>query len=140
MASAGEFREGTRTFGMAPANPYGVNQFKQNKQTYDPDLAAMDSPSPKFQADEFRASDRPSAGWNPPSPPDSTPTRKFGEPEKSDSRFNKETQPMKFDFGQSSEKLPGRQTQRLPLAGRSLKQNLQPQTVDLLDTQAESAA
>ena len=31
VASAGEFREGPRTFGMAPANPYGVNQFKSKK-------------------------------------------------------------------------------------------------------------
>ena len=49
--SAGNFRESGRSFGMAPSNPYGVNQFKSKRQPYDPDLAMMDPPSPKYGAD-----------------------------------------------------------------------------------------
>ena len=93
----------------------------------------MDPPSPKYQEDPRRASERlPGMEWEQPSPLDSTPTRGFGD-SGSSARFDKMAQPKQFDFGGSTEKRPGRQTQRLPLAGRSLQQKMHgPQAADLL--------
>ena len=122
--SGGEFREGGRQFGMAPSNPYGVNQFKSKRQPYDPDLAMMDPPSPKYGADQKRVS----GDWKPPSPPNVRPARKLEDvlpPEKSGGRFNKDAQPKQFSFGGAgggTDPRPGRQTQRLPLGGNRAAQ------------------